>query len=139
MTRLSESGSAMTPCRANVKASSCSIKQQYQAAVPICSITVQPCANASSWPKPEYMASKLLFGYMPYVYALLVKQHQQNSLLSIFFTHKCKCVELFPYESACLALSLPYERMIFISLSFYIRLPSLLRCCSCSSITLVLD
>ena len=100
----------MTPCRANANASSCSIKQQYQAAVPICSIKVQPCANTSSWPKPEYMASKLLFGYMPYAYALVVKQHQQNSLLPLILTQKDKCVELLPYESACLALSLLVRR-----------------------------
>ena len=130
---------SVTPCRANAKASSCSIKQQYQSAVPICSIKVQPCANANPWPKPEYMASKLLFGYMPYAYALVVKQHQQNSLLSLILTQKDKCVELFPYESACIAFSLLVFGSGIHKLILLHRLPSLLRCCSCSSITLVLD
>lgn len=96
----------MTTCRANTKAYGCSIKRQCQSVVSSSTIKVQPCANANSWPKPEYMASKLLFGYMPYAYTLVVKQHQQNSLLPLILTQKDKCVEICPYESACIALSL---------------------------------
>ena len=39
-------------------------------------------------------------------YVLVVKQHQQNILLSLMLTQKDKCVELCPYESACIVLSL---------------------------------
>ena len=115
-------------------ASSCSIKRQCQSVVSKCShALMQPHGQSlSTWPVSYSLIHAL-------AYALVVKQHHENSSLSIFLTHKCKCVELFPYESACLALSLLVFGSCIHKLILLHRLPSLLRCCSCSSITLVLD
>ena len=115
-------------------ASSCNIKRQCQSVVSKCShALMQPHGQSlSTWPVSYSLIHVL-------AYVLVVKQHQQNILLSLILTQKDKCVELCPYESACIALSLLVFGSGIHKLILLHRLPSLLSCCSCSSITLVLD
>ena len=115
-------------------ASICNIKRQCQSVVSECShALMQPHGQSlSTWPVSYSLIHAV-------AYVLVVKQHQQNILLSLILTQKDKCVELCPYESACIAFSLLVFGSGIHKLILLHRLPSLLRCCSCSSITLVLD